>query len=285
MAEVVPFKPRPKKQDMETRARIPHSDLDSYFENMIRLKLLSRDDVNLLEKALAPLLAIFPFLETIETVREEIAQEGVTKDFIRSEERCNWLSAGSKGESFIAGFDFEKAYDHFLVTSEEDENRTVVFLGGKNSAQKYVPPSRADAETFFFVILRMFRYQFNIEMKRDIDELNEKIAELEEIEERERKLRDEEDEASAPPLSELAKEAEAQEKIKTTMDDVRLVELMAKMGDLAEDKDDDDDIPSLSELTAEKSVKKQIKPLEPPNMDPRTEPISLWQKILAWLNS
>lgn len=162
---IVPFVNRSKPGSSKRKVSDNERPLvDSYLTMLCSRKLLCSHELRVLQAALQPLKELMPVVQAgiIERVRGEMAAPRQNKYTVRRDELKRWTwRRGNRCRTLIPGFDFARAYQHFLVTIDEDPDGTIRFLRPTDHKPlgRYVPPSLRMAEVFFFVVLRMYRYQ------------------------------------------------------------------------------------------------------------------------------
>lgn len=131
------------------------SSLDEYLTFLKERDFINEAELLALKTAIAPLRQHFSTLSTIALVRSELSVEGVTVDSLRRDERAQW-----KNENFLPWFNLDAALATFMVPVEEAE-RYVIFFNEecKKNARPFIRPGLEDGETFFWLILRMYRLQ------------------------------------------------------------------------------------------------------------------------------
>jgi len=143
--------------------RSEECSLQQYLHILRSRQLLSALELKRIKLSLSGLREIIPHLDPyfIRKVLRETRKETETLDAIRDKEKAIWEKAVEKQVRVIPGFDFKAVYQDFLVSPESDPHHTVAFLRPEyqRPLPDYVPPSLCMAEIYFFILLRMFRYQ------------------------------------------------------------------------------------------------------------------------------
>jgi len=108
-----------------------------------------------LEKALCQLKQLLPepAPETIRKVREQIKDQ--SKETVAENEKLLW----AQPDQPICEFDFHAAYQNFLADIPAEK---IIFMKPEYSLPlpRHVPKNLENGEIYFFIILRMFRFQF-----------------------------------------------------------------------------------------------------------------------------
>lgn len=151
--------------------------LENYLEGLSFLSIddrLTKEEINLLKEMFLSLLpTVGGFLDTrfIEKVRSEMTQaakqtpETVSvKRVIRDWEKKLWDDEAANGRTLIPGFNYPEAHARFVTRYKEDPNSRLLFLHKASDAElnstSYVPANMELVEIYFFVVLRMIRFQF-----------------------------------------------------------------------------------------------------------------------------
>ncbi|NQT49652.1 hypothetical protein HQ571_03080 [Candidatus Kuenenbacteria bacterium] len=147
------------------------TDVKTWAGKKLVMPVISSKGIKVLRQAIKQLLLLFPIMDTIEMVRCEFDAKllpgGAPKPLKRNiaeEERTLWETTRITGNRLIPGFDLDKALSHFTVPVDERKKR-VFFLKPEHKIDMNtpaVPYEQAQAEVFFWLIVRMFRYQHEI---------------------------------------------------------------------------------------------------------------------------
>jgi hypothetical protein len=148
----------------------PRDPIMSYLGKLPRKRpdrgaLISWNEYNKIIAAIEPLRSLLPFVDA-DTVLEIIDEyDGDPKPTVRAVakmEESLWLNVEIAEEELIPHFNFKAAHVHFKVAPEQRKNR-VLFL--KNEFKRPIePPSvplqLVKGEMYFFIVLRMYRKQY-----------------------------------------------------------------------------------------------------------------------------
>jgi len=145
--------PEPRTLTILSQETAPCHPLDGYLSFLKSHNYVNNDELLALTTALKPLRQHFEELSTVTAVRAELGAEGVTVDSLRRDEKSRWET-----ENFMPWFNLKAALDTFLVPLEEAE-QYVIFFNEKcrKNAQPFIRPGLENGETFFWIILRMYR--------------------------------------------------------------------------------------------------------------------------------
>lgn len=134
----------------------------AYIDDLLEYGDLTPIERRRLGEALLPLNDIVGPLEgnTIAMVRREMDEPNPPPQELSEAEMRLWDEAH---ESPIPGFDHNLACGNFIITLEEDPEQAVHFFPGcKQEVKPYVPHWLRKAQLFFYIVLRMYRYQYDV---------------------------------------------------------------------------------------------------------------------------
>lgn len=167
LGKVLPFiKPNKRRSsaarettDAMTALAAPKHSLYLYLRMLMGKKLISQTEFDRVIMAVQPLMQLFPQVddEIIRGVRAEFSgNDKPVKDEIAEQEERLWRNAA--GRSLIPGFDLEESRKHFTMP-----NARVHFLRSEFARpvkEPDVPYELLQGEQFFFILVRMFRRQY-----------------------------------------------------------------------------------------------------------------------------
>ena len=175
MGQVLPFSkpvknktcPLCEKEGKNREESVPAEHSLNPYIRMLRDKgVISKEEFEKLMLAVSPLMEIIPTVESdiVQAVRAEFAgNDKPVKDEIADMEEKLWRDAAVIGQSLIPGFNLERSRQHFTEPS-----RRIFFLRPelvRPVKESDVPYDLLQGEMFFFIVLRMFRRQYEKNLK------------------------------------------------------------------------------------------------------------------------
>lgn len=148
--------------------------LDTYLAFLLDRGFITTKELVVLVAALEPMRAHFKSLSTVDFVREELRAKGMTVDALERHEQDVWETTQ------IFWFDLDAAKQHFRL-APEDEDKHVVFLNeaARATPHHYTDPELLQAETFFWIILRMYRLHAQMMPEDSVDpQTDQKLTEI-----------------------------------------------------------------------------------------------------------
>ncbi|MBI5077390.1 hypothetical protein HZB94_03335 [Candidatus Falkowbacteria bacterium] len=141
-------------------------------------QVLSQEEGRRLRQAVAPLIAMFPVVdrEIIDEVRNEYRPPKPPPGVTVNKEQRYWEAAEKIGFSPIPVFDLKQARACFLSATDKRPKRMLFFKPElRREIEEYpVPYHFRFGEMFFFIILRMFRQNYQYpKIRTRISELKE----------------------------------------------------------------------------------------------------------------
>jgi hypothetical protein len=145
---------------MKVQTILP-DEFERNLEELIEKGLLTNKEATLLLQILQPLREIVPLLD------EEMAEAYFSKHLpenVWEEERNKWERGVERRLLFIPGFNFQRAYAHFLLDPKEyPVTLTAIGKTGRTVLEitkPYKNSELSNVEMYFFYFLRMLRHQY-----------------------------------------------------------------------------------------------------------------------------
>ena len=162
---------RPFKKTRNSTCTPTVDHLSAYLDSLELLEFghcLTDEQITLLKSILSPLLETcggFLELETIEKIRNEMGKAKNGKEEIRNNEKDDWDREASKNRTLIPRFNYPDIHAQFTVHHWIEPSDKLAFLNSRTESdheyKEYVPERMELVEIYFFVVLRMLRFQFD----------------------------------------------------------------------------------------------------------------------------
>lgn len=139
-------------------------NVTAYLKKVRKEGCLDGPQYTRVNSAIAHLRRLIPHVSAtfISQVHDESLPAGDARVRIAARELLLWTHVQAPGQEPIPGFNFHRAYERFLFSPIRDSGNVVVPFNEEcaRQLQPYVPEERAQAETCFLMVVRMFRLQY-----------------------------------------------------------------------------------------------------------------------------